>query len=265
MVIDFHTHAFPDAIAERAIAGLVKACGNLYEPCTDGTVGGLLSNMEKFGVDMSVLQPVITKASQLKSLNEWAKERCTDKIISFGAIYPHTDNYKADIDFVCSLGLKGLKFHAEYQNFVLDAPEMLRVYDYAFEKGLIVLHHAGFDPAYPPPYKSSPKQFANIAKQMRGGVLVAAHLGGQKQWQEVEEYIAGTDIYLDTSMGFEYYSSEQFLRIVKAHGADKILFGSDAPWSRADKEIAAIRTLPLSDEDKEKILSGNAKKLLNIL
>ena len=264
MVIDFHTHAFPDAIAERAIAGLVKSCGNLYTPCTDGTVGGLCANMEKFGVDLSVVQPVITKASQLKTLNEWAREQCSDKIISFGGIYPHTEDYKADIDFVCSLGLKGLKFHAEYQNFVLDAPEMLKIYDYAFEKGLIVLHHAGFDPAYPPPFKSSPKQFANIAKEMRGGVLVAAHLGGHDQWDDVEEYIVGSNIYLDTSMGFEYYPTEQFLRIVKNHGADKILFGSDAPWSRAGEEIEAIRALPLSDEDKEKILSGNARRLLGL-
>ena len=264
MVIDFHTHAFPDAIAERAISGLVKSSGGLYPNCADGTVSGLLGNMEKFEVDISVVQPVITKVSQTKTLNEWARGICSDKLISFGGIHPDTEDYKADIDFVCSLGLKGLKFHVEYQNFVLDDPKMLRIYDYAFEKGLIVLHHAGFDPAYPPPYRSSPKQFANVAKQMRGGVLVAAHLGGQKQWDEVEEYIVGSDIYLDTSMGFGYYPREQFLRIVRDHGADKILFGSDSPWSRADEEISAIRSLPISDGDKEKILSGNAKRLLGI-
>lgn len=264
MVIDFHTHAFPDAIAKRAIEGLVKSSGGLYLPCSDGTVAGLLSNTESFGVDISVLQPVITKASQTKTLNEWARSICSDKLISFGGIYPHTEDYRADIDFVCSLGLKGLKFHAEYQNFTVDSPEMLKIYDYAFEKGLIVLHHAGFDPAYQPPFRSDPKRFARIVKEMRGGTLVCAHLGGQKQWDDVERYLVGTDVYLDTSMGFGYYSAEQFLRIVENHGADKILFGSDSPWSRADEEIAAIRSLPVSDADKEKILSGNAKKLLGL-
>lgn len=264
MVIDFHTHAFPDTIAERAIAGLVKSSGGLYPPCSNGTLDGLKANMEKFGVALSVVQPVITKASQLKTLNEWAASICSDNIISFGGIYPHTEDYKADIDFVCSLGLKGIKFHVEYQGFVLDDPKMLKIYDYAFEKGLIILHHAGFDPAFPPPFRSSPKQFANVAKEMRGGVLVAAHLGGQKQWDEVEEYIVGSNIYLDTSMGSKYYTAEQLLRIVKNHGADKILFGSDSPWSRADEEIAAIRALPISDGDKEKILCLNAKRLLGI-
>ena len=85
MIIDFHTHAFPDAIAERAIAGLVESANGLYPPCSDGTLDGLKENMKKFGVDMSVVLPVMTKASQLKTLNEWAEKICSDNKISFGA------------------------------------------------------------------------------------------------------------------------------------------------------------------------------------
>lgn len=264
MVIDFHTHAFPDALAERAIASLVKACGNLYEPCHNGTVAGLCDNMNRFGVDISVVQPVITKPSQTVTLNEWAASIQSDKIISFGGIHPDTDDYKRDIDFVCSLGLKGLKFHVEYQHFTIDEPKMLPIYDYAFSKGLIILHHAGFDPAFPPPYHSSPKQFANIAKRLCGGTLIAAHLGGQKQWDDVEKYLPDTNVYIDTSMGFEYYSKEQFLRIVDALGDDRILFGSDSPWSKADREIETINSLPLSQGTKDKILYKNAMNLLNL-
>lgn len=264
MVIDFHTHAFPDTLAQRAIASLVEACGRQYEPCSDGTLSGLISNMDKFGVDISVVQPVITKPSQLETLNRWAKDIESERIISFGAVHPDTDDYKRDIDFICSLGFKGLKFHPEYQHFTLDDDKMLKIYDYAIHKGLILLFHAGFDPAFPPPYHSNPKMFAEVYKKLGGGTIVAAHLGGQKQWDEVEEYICGTDIYIDTSMGFEYYSKEQFMRIVKSHGADKILFGSDSPWSKADYELECIRSLPLTDEERELILSGNARRLLGI-
>ena len=264
MVIDFHTHAFPDTLAQRAIASVVKACGRQYEPCSDGTLSGLISNMDKFGVDISVVQPVITKPSQLETLNRWAKDIESERIISFGAVHPDTDDYKRDIDFICSLGFKGLKFHPEYQHFTLDDDKMLKIYDYAIHKGLILLFHAGFDPAFPPPYHSNPKMFAEVYKKLGGGTIVAAHLGGQKQWDEVEEYICGTDIYIDTSMGFEYYSKEQFMRIVKSHGADKILFGSDSPWSKADYELECIRSLPLTDEERELILSGNARRLLGI-
>jgi predicted TIM-barrel fold metal-dependent hydrolase len=264
MVIDFHTHAFPDTIAKRAIAGLVEACGGIYEPCTDGTQGDLKKKMADFGVDISVVQPVVTKPSQTKTVNEWAREITGDKLISFGGIHPATDDYKRDIDFICSLGLPGIKLHPEYQNFVVDAPEMLKIYDYAFSKGLMILFHAGYDPAFPPPYKSSPKQFAKIKKELQGGTVIAAHLGSARMWEDVEEHLAGSGIYIDTSMGFEYYPHDLFMKIVEAVGEDYVLFGSDSPWSRAGQELETLKTLPLSPGTMEKILYKNAAKLLNL-
>ena len=94
--------------------------------------------------------------------------------------------------------------------------------------------------------------------------MVAAHLGGQRQWNEVEEYLVGTDMYMDTSMGMNYYPHDQFVRIVKNHGADKILFGSDSPWSRAGEEIEALNSLSLTQEEKDLILHKNAKRILKI-
>jgi predicted TIM-barrel fold metal-dependent hydrolase len=264
MIIDFHTHIFPDDLAKKALSILLANIENLYTPVHNATKAGLLKRMDEWNIDISVVQPIITKQSQTLRTNEWAASICSDRIVSFGSIYPHTDNYKRDIDYVVSLGLKGLKFHAEYQNFSIDDEKMLRVYDYALSKGLIILHHAGFDPGYPPPFKSSPKQFARIADAMKGGVIIAAHLGGHAQWDDVEKYLMGKNIYLDTAMGFEFFPEEQFLRIVKNHGADKILFASDSPWSNAKTEAEHLMALPLSENEKNSILSGNAKRLLNV-
>ena len=264
MVIDFHTHAFPDELAPKAMQSLLASSDGIYPPVSDGTVSGLLKNMDAWNIDVSVVQPVITKQSQLVKTNEWAAGIQSDRILSFGGIFPHTDDYKRDIDFVAGLGLKGLKFHAEYQDFILDDEYMLKIYDYALSKNLSILHHAGFDPAYPPPFRSSPQRFARVAEAMRGGIIIAAHLGGHAQWDDVEEYVAGSGIYLDTSMGFEYFSHEQFLRIAEKHGADKILFGSDAPWSNAQAEIEQLKSLPLPETDIDAILSGNARRILGI-
>ena len=264
MVVDFHTHIFPDSLAPRALSKLVEATGRRYTPLTDGTKAGLVARMDEWGVDLSVAQPVITKQSQTQKTNLWARESCDGRVLSFGGIFPHTDDYRRDIDYVVSLGLKGIKFHAEYQAFDVDAPEMLRIYDYALSRGLIILHHAGADPGFPPPYHTSPKQLAAVADAMRGGVIVAAHLGGHAQWDDVERYLVGRNIYLDTSMGFSYYPHDQFVRIVRAHGADKILFASDSPWSSAGEEMEALRALPLTQEEKEKILGGNAARLLGL-
>jgi len=263
-IIDFHTHVFPDHVADRARETLYANTGYSIKPVTDMKVSGLISKMDEWGIDISVLQPVITKASQKEHLNRWTKEQECGRIVAFGGVYPHTDNYKEDIDFVCSLGIKGIKFHPEYQNFVLDEPKMLKIYDYALSKGLILLFHAGYDPISEAPFKSDPQKFLHLIDEMKGGVIVAAHFGGQRQWDEVEKYLAGADIYFDTSVGFEYFTKDQFCRIAKKHGCEKILFASDSPWSNAKTEIEHLRGCPLAEEEKEMILWSNAARILGL-
>lgn len=267
MVIDFHTHIFPDALAPRAKKSLEDSTvhfGHPYTALTEMTRDSLIEHMDMWGVDISVIQPVITKPSQTVTTNTWAAEAQSDRIIAFGGIHPDTDDYKRDLDFVASLGLKGIKLHAEYQRFYPEEERMLRIYDYAFSKGLIVLHHAGFDPGMPEPFHSNPERFAKMLYLLSGGTFVLAHLGGQEMWDDVEKYLVGKDVYFDTSMGFECYSNEQFMRIVKKHGADKILFGSDSPWSDASRELAVLNSLSLNENEKQMILCDNAKRLLKI-
>jgi len=262
MIIDFHNHVFPEKIAEKTMRFLRDEIDDMYGAVHDGTASGLLKNMDDWGIEKSVVLPIVTRQSQTKSINEWAASICSDRLISFGSIYPHTDDYKRDIDFVSGLGLRGLKFHAEYQSFNVDDEFMFKIYDYVLSKGLIIMHHGGLDEAYPGSARSTPQMFARVATEMRGGVIIAAHLGGYKLWDDVEKYLVGTDIYMDTSMGFEFFTEDQFLRIVKKHGTDKILFASDSPWSNAETEIGHLMGMPLSDAEKAAILSGNAKRIL---
>lgn len=264
MIIDFHTHVFPDALAPKALASLLAGINYIYKPCTDMTLAGLAADMDNSGVNISVIQPVITKPSQFAKLNEFSAAICSPRIAAFGAVHPNTADFKADIDYIVSLGLKGIKFHADYQNVILDEPRMLKIYDYAISRGLIILHHAGFDPAMPPPYKSNPERFAHIIKELRGGTIIAAHMGGHAQWDDVERFLVGTDIYLDTSMSFKFMPEAQYKRIIEAHGADKILFASDSPWGDPASDIALIESLPITEGEKTAILGGNAARLLGI-
>ena len=272
MIIDFHTHVFPESLAPRAIGELRHTLYGEYQPVSDGTISGLLRNMDDWKIDVSVISPVIIKKEHVRKVNQWVAgvtaEKIagvtSDRLVGFGGVYPHDGDFKADIDHAVSLGLRGLKFHAEYQDFIVDDKHMLKIYDYALSRGLIILHHAGFDPGFRPPFKSSPKQFANIVRAMRGGIIVAAHLGGHDQWDDVEKYLVGSGIYFDTSMGFEYYPHDQFMRIVKDHGADKILFGSDAPWSNAGTEVETLKSLDLPENEKNAILGDNARRVLSL-
>lgn len=267
MIIDFHTHIWPEKIASRAVEILVKESNGIYPPVTNGTVTGLLKNMQSWNINYSVLQPVVTKESQVESTNLWVAEtqnKYKNQIVGFGGIWPHSENYKSQIDFVKSLGLKGIKFHPEYQYFIIDESKFLKIYDYALSKDLILLFHAGFDPAFPAPYKSTPAQFAKIVDSMKGGNIVAAHLGGSEQWDLVAKDLCGKNIYFDTSMGFDFYTEEQFLKILKNHDSNKILFGTDSPWSNGKSELEKLFSLNLPEEVKNQIAGLNAKRLLNL-
>ncbi len=264
MIIDFHTHAFPDFLAPKAMSILTHIGDGKLEACHDGTISGLVKNMDDWGIDYSVLAPIVTKASQTISLNEWAANINNKRIIPLGSMFPHTEDYKKDIDYIADLGLHGIKLHTEYQNFHLLDSTMMKAYEYALKKGLLLLFHAGEDDGMPPPYKSSPEKFAKLADEFAGERIVIAHLGSYKQWDEVYDLLAGKDVYFDTAMGFCKFPVEKFEKIVRKHGAEKILFASDAPWSCANEELKALYETSLTLDEKALIAGKNAQKLLNI-
>ncbi|MBO7485855.1 MAG: amidohydrolase family protein [Spirochaetaceae bacterium] len=269
MIIDFHTHIWPDAVASKAMEKLTHVSDACFNPVTDGTLKSLLSRMDEWHIDYSLIQPVVTKSSQIKTVNEFAYSINTGaetsrRFVSFGGLWPHSENYKQDIDYIVSLGIKGIKLHPEYQSFEVDDPAMLKVYDYALSKDLILLFHAGADPAFSEPYRSSPEKFASVIDNLNGGKIVLAHMGGHLQYQRLEVNLVGKNVFLDTSMGFDYYPKDWFVQVVKRHGSDKILFASDSPWSNAKREYDTINALPLLQEEKDNIFYKNACRLLKI-
>lgn len=265
MIIDFHTHIFPEKIAGKTIESLENLSG--IKASTNGTLEGLLASMERTGVDMSVIMPVATKPSQMESINAYAKEICDmypGKLISFGGIHPDCEDYKSELNHIKELGLKGIKIHPDYQRVMIDDVRFMNIIEYASELGLVILTHAGIDIGLPEPVHCPPQKMRKVIDKIKPEKMIVAHYGGWKQWQEVYEYLAGENVYLDTAFTFDYIEKEMFLKILQKHGEDKILFATDSPWSHATRDIQAVNNMPLADSIKQKIFSKNAKKLLQI-
>ena len=72
MIIDFHTHVFPDDLAERALSSLLEGIDAIFTPVTDATIAGLLSHMAGSGVAFPSSNPSSQKQSQFQDLNNWA-------------------------------------------------------------------------------------------------------------------------------------------------------------------------------------------------
>lgn len=262
MIIDIHTHTFPDELAARAVA--VLADRSCVTPYADGTCAGLCASMQRAGVDRSVIMPIATKPAQVRSINSWAVQvsRKYHELICFGTIHPKQTDWQTEIDRLVADGIPGIKLHPEYQEFFVDDAELIPIYHTLADAGLILLFHAGVDIGLPPPVHCTPDRLARVLDAAPELTIIAAHMGGYDLWDDVERYIIGRELYLDTSYSLTDLGVDQMTGLLQAHGADKILFGTDSPWTDQSAEVNGIRALPLTDDEIDAILGGNAERLL---
>lgn len=269
MIIDFHTHIFPDKIAERTIS-LLSAKGGI-SPYSDGRESGLIQRMNDAGVDISVSLPVLTSPSQFESVTRFASsvnERHSygkGRIISFAGIHPDSEDVDAEMKAIRDLGFLGVKIHPDYQGVFMDDERYVRILELAREYGLIVVTHAGADVAYRDcEPRCTPERALKLIRRVPYSKLVLAHLGGSEMPERVLDILAGEDVYFDTSFVLKYTDRKTFSRFIEKHGAGRILFGSDSPWSNIKSDVEILKSFSLKKEDEERIFSENARALLGI-
>ena len=262
-LIDFHTHAFPARLAERAVNKLSLDSGGLY-PQTDGTVSGLQAVMDRDGVDMAVVLSIATNPHQQIAVNDFAIElNRQPNLVAFGSVHPDAPNALEELERIKAAGLKGVKLHPEYQGFYVDDQKMRPIYRKISQLGLITTFHAGEDYGFAPPYHAAPDHLLNALKWFDTPV-VAAHWGGAGFYGQVLEKVCGENLWFDLSFGYGAMPKHFAQSILDKHTPDRLLFGSDLPWHRPNWELRLLETLNISPEDREKILWKNAATLLQL-
>lgn len=264
MIIDFHTHCFPDALAPRALAKLSSAAGSL--PCTDGTVAGTLASMRADGIALSVVCNIATNPRQQRKVNTFAatvNDRCAS-LIALGSVSPDSDELEEELDYLLDHEIGGIKIHPEYSSYYIDEPAWERVFAACEERGMFILTHAGYDFISPDRIAVTPRRLAAVLDRHPALTVVAAHLGGNRLWEEVCEILCGREnLFFDTALIAREGIDPALARcILDRHGHDRILFGSDLPWSEPRRELAFLRSLSLPEASLRKILGENAEALL---
>ena len=268
MIIDFHTHVFPDRIAEKTIDLLSKNGG--IPPFSDGTVTGLRKRMKEACTDISVTLPVMTNPTQFDSINNFAKgineafKNESPRLISFAGIHPDCENIDKKMAFIRKSGFLGIKIHPDYQGTYIDDEKYVEILRAAKEYDLIVVTHSGIDAAYRETVRCTADRALRLIRKVPHSKLVLAHMGANEMHEEVLEALCGEDVYFDTAYVLRFIGKDNFEAILKKHGADRILFASDSPWSNVKDDVNIMKSFGLNKNTENKILFENAKALLGI-
>lgn len=269
MIIDLHTHIFPDKIAKKTIEYLSEKGG--IPPFSDGSYSGLISELEKAGADIAVNLPVVTAPKQFDSINRFASEinamsqTGERRVISFAGIHPLCEDIEGKMKFIAESGFIGVKLHPDYQETFIDDEGYVKILECAKEYDLVVVTHAGVDGGYRGyPVRCTPDRVKRLIDRVEHRKFVLAHMGANERADEVLETLCGLDVFFDTAYVLRNMSRETFCRILERHGEDKILFASDSPWSSIEGDVKIIKSFGLGKETEDKIFYENAKGLLGI-
>ncbi len=261
--IDIHTHAFPDALAARAVETLQDAAE--WQAVGDGTIDGLVASMDAADIDISVVCPIATRPEQVRGILKWCKQIHSERIVPLGSPHPRMRKPEKWVARIAKADLPGIKLHPMYQDFVADDPLLDPIYAAAVEHGLFVTIHAGRDIAFDPEDdRAGPRRLRAVLERHPGLQLICTHMGGWKAWPEVREHLVGTDAWLETSFSLALMDPAEAVALVREHGPEKVMFGTDWPWNDQAAERQRVEALDLPPAETRAILCNNAARLLGL-
>jgi uncharacterized protein len=259
-IIDFHVHAFPDSLAERATARVRRDAG--MEPALDGTIGSVLASMEAAGVGRCVVLSVATRPSQFPGILEWSRRIRSSRVEPFLSVHPADPAGAERVRIGAAEGFRGFKFQPYDQDFFLDEERMFPVYEALEETGLVCMSHTGFDLSHPFDRRADPPRIAAVLARFPTLRFVATHLGAWRDWDLVARLLPGTGAWTDISYSLPFMSPREARALMALFPPDRLLFGSDSPWAGQAESLRWLRDLELDPALEAAILGGNAERLL---
>ena len=260
--VDVHTHAFPDRIAPVAIPTLERE-GNI-QSFLDGTVSALLASMDRSGIDKAVICSIATRPEQYAPILKWSQAIRSERIIPFPSLHPADPLLLEHLHILHEEGFKGIKMHSYYQNYTLDASSLDDLHGKLSELGMVLVIHAGYDIAFPRVRLADPEKILGVCRKFPDLALIATHLGGWDEWQDVEQLLVGEPIYMELSFALDALEPQRARQILLAHPPEYLLFGSDSPWTDQQDSLNKLRALDLPEPLFEQITSANTRRLLQL-
>jgi predicted TIM-barrel fold metal-dependent hydrolase len=198
-----------------------------------------------------------------------------DIMVAFASIDPHKGKRGAieARDLIENYGVKGFKFHPPLQNFDPADPIAWPLYEVIDHYGLpAIFHtgHSGMGTGMPGGggvrlKYGQPILVDDVAVRFPNIRIILAHPGWPWTDESLSMALHKPNVFIDLSGWSPRYFPEQIVRYANGQLGDKFLFGSDFPLIPPAKWIAAYDEAGFKPELREKMLKGNAARLLGLL
>ena len=259
-IIDTHAHVYPDPIALRAAASI----GEFYDiPMQlSGTVHELLVQGAAAGISRFLVCSAAVTPSRVRAVNDYlisVSQQYPEQFVVFGTMHAEYEDVAGELDRIKAAGLRGVKLHPDFQHFCLDDEKAIAMFEAMTERNLPALIHTG-DQRYP---YSEPRRMARVLDRVPKLKAICAHMGGWSVWNEAWRELAGRPgVWVDTCSSLYAMEPGDAVDVIRRYGADRVFFGTDYPMWNPSEELRRFMSLPLTDEEREKILHRNFEAFL---
>ncbi len=265
-IIDTHTHTYPDAIAEKASENLGKFYN--FKVSESGTFRDLEECERTAGISGFLLLPVATSARNVDKINEAAAAQVSMakkdgfEAYAFGCMHQDYPDFQHGLETCIRLGLMGIKLHPDLQGEDADSNRMFFLYEKMEQLGMSLWLHVGDARAQID--CSSPIRVARIAAAFPKLNIIAAHLGGYREWEKAEQILLGKydNVIYDCSSTLWDMTPERGKYLIEKCGTDRVMFGSDYPAITPAVSLAEFMRLDFSDDVRQDILYNNFVRLI---
>jgi predicted TIM-barrel fold metal-dependent hydrolase len=249
MIVDCHSHVqlYPEHLTDTYVAEAARVKPN--EPVNvNSAPADHWAAMEP--VDRVIVFGLRAKHTGLLIPNDFVADyvkQHPQKLIGFASVDPNEADYLDELTRATDrLGLRGLKLGPIYQNYHPLDERMLPVYAYCEQKELPILIHQGTTFPRMGPLKYAPSVLLeDIAFQYPNLKMIIAHMGHPWIGETVALIRKQPNFYADISALF--YRPWQFYNAVMAAveyaASDKLLFGSDYPFTTPRQTIDSLRNI----------------------
>jgi uncharacterized protein len=265
MKIDVHTHIVPDRIADRVLQSMEQMFH--WKAPYKNTVAAIKAHMREAGTDRSIVLGMAQEARHVRPANDWLISIADEQLVPFGAIHPDYPDKIGEIRRLRAAGIKGIKLHPMVNQFYIDDPRLFPIYEEIGDTMVILTHAGKLHADREETLYAAPHRILQVLQQFPMLRLIAAHLGGFYMLDEAERTLVGHPrIYIDTTWppSIGEVGAEVLTKIIRKHGADKIVFGTDFCLVSQKDDAAVIERLPISTREKERILGENARELIGL-